>query len=232
MHILATTSSSLDDLIEPVDLNQSPADVVVLSFSGSDLNGIAAAWEAVDRGAWNTAEARGLDTPLLPASHLPQKGGDQQDVATPLNPQQLNRAEPRRESISPPAREMPGRAEGGKASGNTNSPSLALTNLSDLRHPMSVDLWLEKTAAHAKVILVRILGGYDRWAYGVEELSRLAKRKKIALAMLPGECSMRDERLAAASTVSEANLTGLLACFREGGLDNMRLLVQLSLIHI
>ena len=42
MHILATTSSSLDDLIEPVDLNQSPADVVVLSFSGSDLNGIAA----------------------------------------------------------------------------------------------------------------------------------------------------------------------------------------------
>ena len=76
MHILATTSSSLDDLIEPVDLNQSPADVVVLSFSGSDLNGIAAAWEAVDRGAWNTAEARGLDTPLLPASHLPQKGGD------------------------------------------------------------------------------------------------------------------------------------------------------------
>ena len=44
MHILATTSSSLDDLIEPVDLNQSPADVVVLSFSGSDLNGIAAAW--------------------------------------------------------------------------------------------------------------------------------------------------------------------------------------------
>jgi len=226
MHILATTSSSLDDLIEPVDLNQSPADVVVLSFSGSDLNGIAAAWEAVDRCAWNTAEAVGLDTPLWPASHLPHKGGDQQDVATPLNPQQLNRAEPRRESISPPVGEMPGRAEGGKASGNTNSPSLALTNLSDLRHPMSADLWLEKTAAHAKVILVRILGGYDRWAYGVEELSRLAKRRKIALAMLPGECSMRDERLAAASTVSEANLAGILACFREGGPDNMRLLVQ------
>jgi cobaltochelatase CobN len=149
MHILATTSSSLDDLIEPVDLNQSPADVVVLSFSGSDLNGIAAGWE-----------------------------------------------------------------EGGA--------SVALTNLSDLRHPMSVDLWAEKTAAHAKVILVRILGGYDRWSYGVEELSRLAKRRKIALALLPGECSIRDERLAAASTVTEEALAGILACFREGGPDNMR----------
>jgi len=153
MHILATTSSSLDDLIEPVDLNQSPGDVAVLSFSGSDLNGISAAWD-----------------------------------------------------------------EG--------QSSLCLTNLSDLRHPMSVDLWVEKTATHAKVILVRILGGYDRWAYGVEELSRLARRKKIALALLPGECSIRDERLAAASTVPENVLAGILACFREGGPGNMRLLAR------
>src|SRR4051812_13573761 len=115
MHILATTSSSLDDLIEPVDLNQSPADVVVLSFSGSDLNGISAAW-------------------------------------------------------------------------SSDLPSLRLTSLSDLRHPMSTDLWVEKTAAHAKAILVRILGGYDRWPYGVEVLSRMARARKIALALLPGEC--------------------------------------------
>lgn len=154
MHILATTSSSLDDLIEPVDLNQSPADVVVLSFSGSDLNGIAAVW-------------------------------------------------------------------------GSNLPTLRLTNLSDLRHPMSVDLWIEKTATQAKVILVRILGGYDRWAYGVEELSHMAKRKKIALALLPGECSIRDERLTAASTVSEEQITGILSCFREGGPANMRLLARL-----
>jgi cobaltochelatase CobN len=218
MHILATTSSSLDDLIEPVDLNQSPADVVVLSFSGSDLNGIAAAWDAVKDG--------GGITPLWPAGHLPHKGGDEPVGPTTTKYQPVNGAKPHRVSIPPPVGEMPGRAEGGNASRDDHSPSLALTNLSDLRHPMSVDLWLEKTAAHAKVILVRILGGYDRWAYGVEELSRLAKRKKIALAMLPGECSMRDERLAAASTVSETNLADMLACFREGGPDNMRLLVQ------
>ncbi len=91
---------------------------------------------------------------------------------------------------------------------------------------MSVDLWIEKTAAHAKIILVRILGGYDRWSYGVEELSRMARAKKIALALLPGECSIRDERLAGASTVSEDELSAILACFREGGPDNMRLLAR------
>jgi cobaltochelatase CobN len=216
MHILATTSSSLDDLIEPVDLNQSPADVVVLSFSGSDLNGIAAAWNAV--------EAGDRDSPLWPASHLPLKGGDQLGASASPEIDIESGARPHSPPISPPVGEMPGRAEGGDASPNSNS--LTLTNLSDLRHPMSVDLWAEKTAAHARVILLRILGGYDRWAYGVEELSRLAKRRKIALAMLPGECSMRDERLAKASTVSEETLADLLACFREGGPQNMQLLAR------
>lgn len=152
MHILATTSSSLDDLIEPVDLNQAPADVVVLSFSGSDLNGISAAWNG------------------------------QQDV------------------------------------------SLAIANLGELRHPMSVDLWLDKTASRAKLILVRILGGYDRWRYGVEELSRLARRGNVKLVLLPGECSVRDDRLAAASTVGPEEQAAILSCFREGGPHNMRLL--------
>ncbi|EIM77447.1 cobaltochelatase subunit CobN [Nitratireductor aquibiodomus RA22] len=45
MHILATTTASLDDLIEPVDLQQSPADMVALSFTDSDLAGIASAWQ-------------------------------------------------------------------------------------------------------------------------------------------------------------------------------------------
>jgi cobaltochelatase CobN len=153
MHILATTSSSLDDLIEPVDLNQSPADVVALSFSGSDLNGIAAAWK--DAGA-----------------------------------------------------------------------TLSLANLSELRHPMSVDLWIDKTAAKAKLILVRILGGYDRWTYGVEQLSRIARRRNIHLAMLPGECSISDERLAAASTLPAETLSSLLGCFREGGPANLQLLAR------
>jgi cobaltochelatase CobN len=209
MHILATTSSSLDDLIEPVDLNQSPADVVVLSFSGSDLNGVAAAW-----GAAIETEASPSGLPAI----SPARGEKTRGAASTSTKDERGS-----ESPSPLWREI---EEGASSTTGKTSLTLALTSLSDLRHPMSVDLWAEKTAAHAKVVLVRILGGYDRWAYGVEELSRLAQRRGIALAMLPGECSMQDERLAAASTVSEETLASLLACFREGGPDNMRLLAK------
>ena len=36
MHILTTTSASLDDIAEPVDLRQQPAEMVALSFTDSD----------------------------------------------------------------------------------------------------------------------------------------------------------------------------------------------------
>lgn len=151
MHILATTSSSLDDLIEPVDLNQPRSDVVMLSFSASDLAGVEQAWR---------------------------------------------------------------KTEGAL-------PSLSAANLSELRHPMSVDLWIEKTAEHASVILIRILGGAERWRYGVDQLSILARKRGIRLLLLPGECSERDEKLEAASTVDRRILGSVLSFFREGGQENM-----------
>ncbi|CAM5423093.1 cobaltochelatase CobN [Aquamicrobium terrae] len=155
MHILATTSASLDDLVEPVDLRQQPADMVALSFTDSDLAGLAAAWSA-----------------------------------------QSDRL-----------------------------PSLRLAALRDLRHPMSVDLWVDSVARHAKVILVRVLGGYDWWRYGCERLSALARERGIALALLPGEGN-DDPRLAEASTLPQAELAALLAYFRQGGPANMAALVR------
>src|SRR2546421_12093428 len=50
MHLLSTSSTSLDDIVEPVDLGQPPGDICILSFADSDLAGLAAAW-AVERGA-------------------------------------------------------------------------------------------------------------------------------------------------------------------------------------
>ena len=44
MHLLATSSASIDDLVEPVDLRQPPGDIVILSFADSDLAGLAVAW--------------------------------------------------------------------------------------------------------------------------------------------------------------------------------------------
>jgi cobaltochelatase CobN len=155
MHLLSTTSTSLDDIVEPVDLKQPPGEVVVLSFADSDLSGLAAAWS--------------LEQHAL--------------------------------------------------------PRVRLAHLRDLRHPMSVDLWIDRVASAAKVILVRLIGGLDWWRYGVERLSVLARTHAIALALLPGE-DRDDPRLAEASTLPPGELDTLLLFFREGGRENLRALLR------
>lgn len=156
MHILAATTASLDDLVEPVDLGQTPADMVALSFTDSDLAALAAAWKA--------------ESELLPSTRL--------------------------------------------------------ARLRELRHPMSVDLWIDAVARHAKVILVRILGGYDWWRYGCDRLAAVAREHGIRLALLPGECRDEDAALIAHSTLPREELNELLCYFREGGPENMRGLLR------
>ncbi len=155
MHLLTTTSTNLDEIVEAVDLGQPPGDIVVLSFADSDLAGLAAAWEA--------------ERAVL--------------------------------------------------------PSVRLAHLRELRHPMSVDLWIDRVGVHAKVIAVRLLGGLDWWKYGIERLSALARERNIALAVLPGE-DRDDARLAAASTLPRQELDALLDYFREGGRENLRTLLR------
>ena len=46
MHVPMIEVRSLDETVEAVDLGQTPADVVFLSFSDSDLNALARAYEA------------------------------------------------------------------------------------------------------------------------------------------------------------------------------------------
>ena len=46
MHLLQTSSTTFDDIVEPVDLGQIPGDILVLSFADSDLAGLAAAYAA------------------------------------------------------------------------------------------------------------------------------------------------------------------------------------------
>ena len=104
-------------------------------------------------------------------------------------------------------------------------PSVRLAHLRDLRHPMSVDLWIDRVGAHAKVIVVRLLGGLDWWKYGIDRLSALARERNIVLAVLPGE-DRDDVRLAAASTVPQPELDTLLRYFREGGRENLRALLR------
>ena len=86
---------------------------------------------------------------------------------------------------------------------------------------MSVDLWVERVAARARVVVVRLLGGYDWWAYGCDRLAAVARERGIALALLPGECREDDARLAALSTVRRERARSCSAYFREGGPENM-----------
>ena len=155
MHLLATSSTTLDEIVEPVDLGQPPGDIAVLSFADSDLSALAAAW------------------------------ADDKDAL----------------------------------------PSVRLAHLRDLRHPLSVDLWVEGVGAHAKVILVRLLGGLDWWRYGIDQLASQARARGIVLAVLPGE-DRDDPRLAEASTLPASELADLLAYFREGGPANLRALLR------
>ena len=100
------------------------------------------------------------------------------------------------------------------------TPSLRLAPLGKLRHPLSVDLYLEQTAAHARCIVLRLLGGLDYWRYGAEELAALCRDRAIPLAILPGD-GRDDPALSALSTVDPHHYARLDACFRHGGRQNM-----------
>jgi cobaltochelatase CobN len=99
-------------------------------------------------------------------------------------------------------------------------PSVQFTNLLALRHPMSVDLYVERTLRSAKLVVLRMLGGESYWPYGVESLRADAVARGTAFACLPGELSF-DPSLSARGTVAEAQLRELWRYFCEGGADNL-----------
>ncbi len=98
--------------------------------------------------------------------------------------------------------------------------SLRLASLGVLKHPYSVDLYIEKVCAKARFVLVRLLGGMDYWRYGVEELAAVARREGFHFAVVPGD-AMEDARLDAASTLECGDLRRLWAYFQEGGRGNL-----------
>ena len=155
MHLLRTQSRTLDEAEAAIDLAQTPAELVFLSFSDSDLAIVAAA-----------AQARG-DT----------------------------------------------------------SASLRLANLAQLKHPYSVDLYIEKLAAKARFVLVRLLGGLDYWRYGVEELARAARAHHFALAIVPGD-AVEDLRLDEASSLPAADLCRILAILQHGDVESVAALLR------
>jgi cobaltochelatase CobN len=151
MHVLATELATLEEADVAIDLGQSPAEIVVLSFSDSDLSALAAAWQH--------------DADVL--------------------------------------------------------PTMRLASLKRLRHPMSVDLYVESVVARARIVIVRCLGGLDYWRYGFEHIADIARDNGVLFAALPGD-DRADPRLAAVSTLAAEPLARLDRFFREGGTENLR----------
>ncbi|MGY3561443.1 cobaltochelatase CobN [Bradyrhizobium sp. USDA 4472] len=146
MHVVFRESRGLEETATPRDIGQDPADLVVLSFSDSDLAAFAAGWR------------RGRDS----------------------------------------------------------LPSLRLANLAELRHPLSVDTYIERTLSQARGILVRLIGGESYWPYGLAALQQLAKDRNIVLAVLPAD-GRDDIRLDAYSTLPVSTLRRLKVLCDTGG---------------
>jgi cobaltochelatase CobN len=78
--------------------------------------------------------------------------------------------------------------------------TLRLANLMRLGHHMSVDLYVERTVRHARLVVVRLLGGRAYWPYGVEQIAQACREARIPLALLPGD-DQPDADLAAWSSL-------------------------------
>jgi cobaltochelatase CobN len=106
--------------------------------------------------------------------------------------------------------------------------SVRLASLRRLRHPLSVDLLIEKTATRCRFVVVRCLGGLDYWRYGVERLAAACREHGVALAVLPGD-DRPDARLAEYGTVPPACAAAMLDYFHAGGgTENMRRLLAVA----
>ena len=99
-------------------------------------------------------------------------------------------------------------------------------NLAALAHPAQIDHYLNCTVRHARLVVVRLLGGRGHWSYGLEQLQNWAGlapgRQLLVLAGTADE----EQVLAGLGTVDPDLAIGLARCLREGGPANLRQLLR------
>ncbi len=111
------------------------------------------------------------------------------------------------------------------AADRAGATDLRLANLLRLGHNLSVDMWLAETVRHAKLVVVRLLGGPAYWPYGVDELTALTLAGGPKLAILPGDATP-DPILQQRSTIAPEAWGRLHALFTAGGPENADALLQ------
>lgn len=108
-------------------------------------------------------------------------------------------------------------------------PTLRLANIAALKHPLSVDTYVENTLSGAKGILIRLIGGVPYWPYGLQHIQSLVRTHGIALAVVPAD-SKPDSRLDEISTLPISTLRRLARlCDNGGAVAAQAALAQLAL---
>ena len=102
--------------------------------------------------------------------------------------------------------------------------SVRIANLMQLSHPMSVDVYVDKTIARSRLVVVRVLGGVSYWSYGLEKLLETALDHAIKLVVLPGD-DKPDPGLAPYCTVDAAVCDRIWGYLKEGGPQNAAALI-------
>ncbi|MBO0663551.1 cobaltochelatase subunit CobN [Jiella sp. MQZ9-1] len=97
--------------------------------------------------------------------------------------------------------------------------ALRLANLLRLKHPMSVDAYVERTLRQARLVVVRLLGGQTYWPYGLDALLANAQAQGSQLAVLPGD-DKPDPALDAYTTIALTARDRLWRSLIEGGPAN------------
>ena len=111
------------------------------------------------------------------------------------------------------------------AADRAGESDLRLANSLRLSNNLSVDMWLEKTVTHARLVVLRLIGGAAYFQYGVDELTALCANRNIPLVLLPGDANP-DPILQSRSTTHSDDWTTLHRLFIAGGPDNADLILQ------
>ena len=97
--------------------------------------------------------------------------------------------------------------------------SMRLANMMHMTHNMSVDLYVEDIIAHAKLVVLRILGGRGYWPYGCDEIAAICAKEGIPVAFLSGD-DQPDAELAALSSLDADAQHRLWQYLVHGGPEN------------
>lgn len=100
-----------------------------------------------------------------------------------------------------------------------------LASLSQLTHPMSVDTYAENTVKHAKLIVIRALGGAGYFSYALDAFFATASQQNIKIVVVPGD-DKPDPELERFCNIGDADRTALWQYLIEGGGKNATSFVQ------